>query len=82
MQGEIKLLITVYYSVYCSLLQNFITEITVLLQGNLFTLKRLSQIGPENPSFGGNRPKLGPFYYGYYGIFITEYYGKLRSPEL
>ncbi len=80
---ERQIFITVYYSVYLGLLwilRTFNTEITVLLQRNLFTLKILSQIRPENPTVGENRPNLGPFYYGYYVFFfITEYYGKLRS---
>jgi hypothetical protein len=61
---KINLFITVYYGVYYGLLRilrNFIMEITVPLQGNLFNLKRLSQIRPENPTFGGNQSKSGPF---------------------
>ncbi len=53
-----------YYGVYYGLLrilQTFITEIMVLLQGNLFTLKRLSQIEPENPTIRENRKKIGTF---------------------
>ncbi len=86
--GKIKLFITVYYGVYYGLLRilrTFITEITVLLQGNLFTLEKLSQIRPKTPTFVENRPKSGPFCYGYYGILrilrnfllrnITENYG-------
>ncbi len=78
----------VYYGVYYGLfriLRTFIMEITVLLQGNLFTLERLSQIRPKTPTFVENRPKSGYFitditeYYGYFGFFllrnITENYG-------
>jgi hypothetical protein len=57
--GKIKLFDTVYYGAYYGLLwvlHNFITEITVLLQGNLFTLEKLSQLGPKTPTFGENRP--------------------------
>jgi hypothetical protein len=48
------------------ILRTFIMEITVLLQGNLFTLKRLSQIGPKTLLLGEIGQKPGPFYYGYY----------------
>ncbi len=52
----------------------------MLLQGNVFTLKRLSQIAPENPTFGENRSKSGPFILRILRIFfIAEYYGKLRT---
>ncbi len=61
-------------------------EITVLLQGNLFTLERLSQIRPITPTFEENHPKLGFFLLRILRnitditeFFITEYYGKLRS---
>ncbi len=46
--GKIELCITVYYGVYYSLLrilQSVTPEIAVPLQGNWFTLRRLSQIG-------------------------------------
>jgi hypothetical protein len=68
------------------MLRTFITEITVLLQGNLFTLKNLANSGPK-PYFWEKSAKIGTLllriitkYYRYCGIFfIAEYYGKLRS---
>ncbi len=86
--GKIKLFITVYYGVYYGLLQilrAFITEITVFLQGNLFTLEKRSQIRPKTPYFLWKIAQNQDLfitditeYHGYHGIFfITEYYGKL-----
>jgi hypothetical protein len=54
------------------ILRTIITEITVLIQRNFITLKRLRQTRPKTPTFVEIRPKLGTFYFGF---FITEYYG-------
>ncbi len=71
-----------YYGLLRCLLQ-FITDITnfYFINYGAFTrefvsLKRLCQIGPENLTFRENRPKSGPFYHGYYGIFYNR---KLRK---
>ncbi len=77
----------VYYGVYYGLLRilrTFIKEIMVLLQVNWIILKRLSQIGPKDPTFGGeigqNR-NLFYYYYGYYGILqiLHHFYCVLRK---
>jgi hypothetical protein len=69
----------IYYNLLRKL-RTFISEIMVLLQGNLFTLKRFCQIGHETLYFLGKSAKIGTFLLRILrNFFIAEYFGKLQS---
>ncbi len=59
-------------------LRTFITESTVLLHGNLLTLKTLGQIGPKNPSFWINWPNRDFYILDITDFLLQKHYGKLR----